>query len=174
MTERVCRRKCAFDSCFLEISVVLEQERFGQLCPRDWKTKVVAVPHQEAVAPDQEAESEQIQGQVITLKGLILVTQTPPLESLQPPRQHHQLSRHHTHEPVWGVLDSNYQITLVQSQISSEGISSCCYCPKGYCNSSIGWLSIVPDDSSGILLTKRLFFHSWSHPGLATTHSGFM
>lgn len=96
----------------------------------------MAIPHQEAVALDQEAESEQIQGQVITLKGLILVTQTPPPE--ESTRQHHQLSRHHTHEPVWGVLDSNYQITLVQSQISSEGISSCCYCPKGYCNYSIG------------------------------------
>lgn len=41
---------------------------------------MVAIPHQEAVAPDQEAESEQIQGQAITLKGLILVTQIPPPE----------------------------------------------------------------------------------------------
>lgn len=82
MTERAYRRKCAFDSCFLEISVVLEQERFGQLCLRDWKTKVVAIPHQEAVAPDQGAENKQIQGQAITLKGLILVTQIlPPEES---------------------------------------------------------------------------------------------
>lgn len=96
------------------------------------------------------------------------------MKSPQPPRQHHQLFRHHSHEPVWDVLDSNYQITLVQTQISSEDIAPCCHCPKGYCNYFIGWLSIVPDNSSGILLTKRLFFSSWSHPGMATTHSGFM
>lgn len=43
---------------------------------------MVAIPHQEAVAPDQGAESKQIQGQAIALQGLILVTQIlPPEES---------------------------------------------------------------------------------------------
>lgn len=136
-------------------------------CLRGRETKVVTVLHQEAVAPDQEAENKQIQGQAITLKGLTLVTQTQPPGESTLPRQHHQLgTRHHTQEPVWDILDSNHQLILVQTCISSEVISPCCYCPRGFCNLLDGFPSFLVTVQASLLFVPGHIL-GWLFPTVA-------